>query len=216
VTLATRPLLILGTHMLALEMADLISEMAGWHVEGFVENLDRERCSITIEGLPVHWIDDIGRFSPTHHAICGISTTFRTRFIEQASALGLPFATLVHPTARVSLKSTLGVGTFVSAGVIVAAHTTIGCHVFVNRGALIGHHATIGDYVTIQPGANVAGASQIGDRTYIGMAAVVLERIKIGSQSVVGAGSVVTSDLPDLVQAFGVPARIVKDPIDGK
>jgi hypothetical protein len=213
---AKRPLLILGTHMLALEMADLISEMAGWRVEGFVENLDRERCSNAIEGLPVHWIDVIERFAGTHHAICGISTTHRTHFIEQASAKGIPFATLVHPTARVSRKSHVGEGTFVSAGVIVAAYTTLGSHVFVNRGALIGHHTTIGDHVTIQPGANVAGACRVGDRTYIGMAAVVLDRIKIGTQSVVGAGSVVTADVPDRVQVLGVPARVVKESIDGK
>lgn len=215
-TAATRPLLILGTHMLAMEMADLISEMGGWHVEGFVENLDRERCSTAIEGLPVFWIDEIGRFAGTHHAICGISTTHRARFIEQASARGMPFATLVHPTARVSRKSQLGEGTFLSAGVIVASYTTLGRHVFVNRGALIGHHTTIGDHVTIQPGANVAGVCRVGDRTYIGMAAVVLDRLKIGSQSVVGAGSVVTADVPDCVQVLGVPARIVKESIDGK
>ena len=101
-TVASRPLLILGSHMLAMEMADLVSEIDGWHVEGFVENLDRDRCASTIEGLPVHWIDDVGRFAGTHHAVCGISTTHRVGFIEQASAQGLPFATLVHPMARVS------------------------------------------------------------------------------------------------------------------
>src|SRR5512134_1375881 len=102
---SARPVLILGTHMLSLEMADLISEVSGWRVDGFVENLDRGRCANPIEGLPVHWIDDIGRFSGTHHVICGISTTRRDAFIAQAAERGLPFATIVHPSARVSGKS---------------------------------------------------------------------------------------------------------------
>jgi sugar O-acyltransferase (sialic acid O-acetyltransferase NeuD family) len=211
-----RPVLILGTHMLSLEMADLISDAPGWRVDGFVENLDRERCVNPIEGLPVHWIEDVGRFAGTHHAICGISTTRRDAFIAQAAERGLPFATFVHPTARVSGRSSLGEGTFVSAGSIVAAYTRLGRHVFVNRGVLIGHHTTIDDFATIQPGANVAGACHVGNRTYIGLGAIVLDRLKVGARSIVGAGSLVTRDVPDDVQVMGAPARVVKDSGGGK
>ena len=157
-------LLILGTRTLAVEVMDLISDMPGYEVAGFVENMERDRCDQPLEGYPVWWIDDAARFASTHLAICALSTTHRRSYVEQAQALGLKFATLVHPTARVSRRAKLGEGCFVSAMAAIATHTTLGRHVFVNRGALIGHHTTIGDYCTIQPGANVAGAITMGEQ----------------------------------------------------
>jgi sugar O-acyltransferase (sialic acid O-acetyltransferase NeuD family) len=213
---SVRPLLILGTHLLALELMDLVSEIPGYDVVGLVENQDPDRCNAKIEGYPVHWIEDLGDLYQTHWAICGISTTHRSHFIDQAKLKLLPFATLIHPTARISSRSTLAEGVIVSPGVIVASHTSVGRFVFVNRGVLIGHHTRIGDYVTIQPGANVAGACEIGEGTYIGMGAIVIDRVRIGSHSIVGAGAVVTKDVPDNVQVVGVPARVVKENIPGK
>jgi sugar O-acyltransferase (sialic acid O-acetyltransferase NeuD family) len=205
---AAKPLLILGTRLLAEELADWIADIPGYEVAGFVENQERDRCALRVAGLPVYWIDELPKFAKTHLFACGIATTHRVTYLEQVTALGCKFATLIHPTSRVSSKSTLGAGTLISPGVQVASHTRLGRHVFVNRGALIGHHATIHDYATLQPGANLAGATVIG--------AVVLDRIRVGAQSVVGAGSVVTHDVADNVQVQGVPARVVKSGVLGK
>jgi len=213
---SVRPLLILGARTFAPEVSDLVSEIPGFRVVGFVENIEPERCRETLEGLPILWADDVAQLADSHWAVCALGSTQRSRFIEQVAACGIPFATLVHPSARISSKSSLGGGTIVSVGVIIAAHTHLGHHVIVNRGSLIGHHTTIGDYVTISPGANIAGACRIGEATYIGMGAVVIDHITIGAHSVVGAGAVVTKDVPDHVQVVGVPARIVKENIPGK
>jgi acetyltransferase EpsM len=208
--------LILGTRTLSVEIADIISETLDIQPAGFVENMEHDKCNEKLEGLPVYWVDELEKLSKTHCAVCALATTHRKRYIEQVSIYKIPFATIVHPTARISIKSTLGEGTIVSAGVIIATHTNLGRHVIVNRGALIGHHTKIGDYVTIQPGANIAGLCTIGDAAYIGMGAIILNRISIGSHSIVGAGAVVTKDVPDNVQVVGVPAKIVKENIDGK
>lgn len=213
---AVQPLLILGTHFFAPEVLDLISETPGFRVDGFVENLDRERTTEPLAGLPVHWIDDVVRFAPTHRAVCALGTTKRRRLIEEAAALGLGFATVMHPRARVSTRSTLGEGTIASVGVIVAVNTRIGRHVILNRGALIGHDTVVGDYVTVGPGANVAGLCTIGDGAYIAMGAVVVDRVEIGASAVVAAGAVVTKDVPPNVQVIGVPARIVKEDVSGR
>ena len=211
-----RPLLILGTRTLATEVADLARQTGGYRVAGFVENMERQRAEETLDGLPIIWVDELAELAETHRAVCGLATTFRSRFTDQVVVYGIQFATLIHPSAQISSRSSVGEGTIVSAGVIVASHTRLGRHVIVNRGALIGHHTSIGDYVTIQPGANIAGACRIGEAAYVGMGAVIVDHVEIGSHSVVGAGAVVIGDVPENVLVVGVPARVVKENVPGK
>jgi sugar O-acyltransferase (sialic acid O-acetyltransferase NeuD family) len=216
VTSDARSLLILATRTFAEEVADWASDIPGVSVVGFVENMDPERCTRPLGGLPVYWIDEVRRFAGTHEVVCALATTHRTRFIQQAADSGMTFATLIHPRANVSKQTQVGEGTIIGPGVVIGSHTCLGPHVIVNRGALIGHHTNIGCFCSIQPGANMASGCRIGEATYIGMGAVILDRISIGSHAVVGAGAVVTRDVPDHVQVVGVPARIVKENIEGK
>ena len=210
-----QPLVVLGTHHFAPEVLDLVSETPGFRVDAFVENLDRARTDEPIEGLPVLWIDDAAELAATHLAVCALGTTKRRRIVEEAQALGFRFATVVHPVARVSARSELGEGTIASVGVVVAARTRIGRHVILNRGALVGHDTEIGDFVTVGPGANVAGLCRIGSGAYLGIGCVIRDRVTIGEGAVVGAGAVVTADVPERVQVTGVPARVVKEGVDG-
>lgn len=213
---STKPLLILGTGVLAVEIADLISQVPGFRTAGFVENMDRKRCTETLEGLPVLWIDDIADLAPTHWAVGGLATTHRGRFSGQTDAVGMAFATIVHPTARVSPTAILGEGCIVSSGALIAAHVRLGRHVFVNRGAMVGHHTEIGDFCSLGPGVNIGGLGRISERVYLGIGAIVVDRISIGARSVVGAGALVVKDVPARVQVIGAPARITKRNIDGK
>ncbi len=213
---AVQPLLILGTRPYALVVADLVSAIEGYRVAGFVENMDRQRCNERLGGMPIYWIDELAELAQDHVAVCSLATTRRNQFIQQARDQGLRFATLVHPSAHISDRSTLGEGTRVEVGSIIAAFTDVGRHVAINRGATIGHHNRIGDFVTIHPGVNIAGHCRIGDRTFIGIGANIIDGIRIGTQAVIGAGAVVAKDVPDRVQVVGVPARIVKQNIEGK
>lgn len=211
-----QPLLVLGTRDFSFEIAELAEETGKFEVTGFVENLSRERCDETLEGLPIHWIDDVDSLARTHLAVCGIGTTRRRIFAEEAAERGLRFATVVHPTARVPASATLGEGSIVSAGAIVGTRATLGRHVFLNRGALIGHHTTLCDYVSVMPGANVAGFCTIEEAAYVAIGAVIVDRITVGTGSVVGAGAVVVRDVPPSVQVAGIPARVVKEAVEAR
>ena len=210
-----QPLLICGTRSFAAEVADLVSEIPELELAGFVENMDRDRSREPLGGLPVHWVDDLGPLAETHVAVCALATTHRSRFTRQVEAIGMRAATVVHPTARVSPTATLSPGTIVSAGVIVGAHTRIGAHVLLNRGALVGHHTEVGAHSSVMPGANVAGNCRLAESVFVGMGAIVLDNIAVGARSVVGAGSVVTRDVPESAQVMGIPARVVKEGIEG-
>lgn len=208
-------LVVLGTRSFAEEVADLAEQCGGYDVAAFGENWERERCRGPLLGRPVVWIDELGPRARDHRAVCAIGTTRRRGFVEQAAELGFGFVTLVHPSAVVSPSASLGTGTIVGAGVVVAAHTRVGAHVILNRGTLVGHHTTIGDYATLSPGANVAGRVAIGEQTYVGMGATILDHRSVGRDALVGAGALVTRDVGDRTHVQGVPARIVREGIEG-
>ena len=210
------PLLVLGTHIFAEEVADLALASGEHELAGFVENWDPARCDSPILGRRVHWVDDLAALAADHVGVCAIGTTRRRAFVEHAERLGLPFTTVRHPSAVIAPSAALAEGSIASAGVVVAVETRIGRHVILNRGVLVGHHTTIGDFVTISPGANVAGCVTIGDGAYIGMGAVILDRMTIGPGAVVGAGAVVTKDVPARTQVLGVPARVVREDVEGR
>jgi len=213
---ARRPLLLLGTSLFGPEVLDLVEDAGGYEVAAFVENLDRARAGTALAGRPVLWIDDALPLARTHLALCALGTTRRVAFIRQVEAAGFRFATVVHPAARVSRRSTLGEGTLASAGVVVGAGTRIGRHVILNRGCLVGHDTVVCDAVTLSPGANVAGAVTIGDGAYVAMGAVIVDRVTVGAGALVAAGAVVVRDVPPHTEVRGVPARVVREDVDGR
>ena len=202
-------LYILGTGLLAQEVYAIADDM-NQQVEGFVENLDRDKNGSTLCGRPVLWVD---RLPDGADCVCAFSTTKRRQFVEQVQDRAV-FVNLVHPSSVILPHTTLGPGAVVSTGVLIGAHTTIGRGVFVNRGARIGHHNQIGDFVTVQPGANIAGALRIGDHTYVGMGAIVFERLSIGCGVTIAGGALVTRDVPDYTLVAGAPAVIKKRDIE--
>jgi len=204
---AVKPLLILGIGNFAVEVADLASEIAGFRPAAFMQSVDPENRQGTLAGLPVLWIAEAERLVRTHWAVCALGAPERRHFIGKVAALGMRFATLVHPTARVSPTSRLGEGTIVSAGAVIAAQTRVGRHVIVNRGALLGHHCEIGDYVTIGPCANIAGSVSIGEATFVGIGAVVSDHLTVGSGSFLSAGALVVKNIEDGMLVMTAPSR---------
>ena len=209
-------LAILGTSLFAPEVFDIADDIGKYEITCFIENWNKEKTFNKLLGKPIIWIEDAGSLSNTHKAVCSLGTTKRKYFIQQAIALKFKFATIIHPTARISKRSSVKEGSILSCGTVIAYNTTVGKHVIINRGSTIGHDTKIKDYVTIAPGVNIAGAVTIGNSTYIGIGATVLDKIRIGNHVIIGAGAVVTKDVPDRVQVIGIPARITKENISGR
>lgn len=104
-------------------------------------------------------------------------------------------------------RSYLGRGTFVSLGapVQIGADVMVGPEVMIMTGV---HGASTESPMIEQPSSGFP--IKIGDDVLIGARSIILPGVEIGSGSIVGAGSVVTRDIPPLVVAAGVPARVLR------
>ena len=121
--------------------------------------------------------------------------------------IGIPLATIVHPTALISSSAKIGSGTTILANVIININTKVGIGCIVNNGAIIEHDCMVGNYVNICPKFAMAGHSSIGYKSYLGIGSTVIDDIRIGNRVTVGAGAVVVSNISDNIVAIGVPAK---------
>ncbi|ESQ17133.1 MAG: NeuD/PglB/VioB family sugar acetyltransferase [Thiohalocapsa sp. PB-PSB1] len=213
--MSARPLLIVGAGSFASEVGNLARETGRFEPVAFLDTRLDYAGGKSLDGLPVLSLATVEDLALKPAAVCALGTTLRGDDLAHVLPLGLEFTTLIHPTAHIPESVELEPGVIIGAGVIVGHATTIGSHAIVNRGALIGHHTQIGTLAIVSPGANVAARVSIGERVYLGIGAIVIDGRSVGERCVVGAGAVVVRDLPERVQAVGMPARIVKKDIDG-
>jgi serine O-acetyltransferase len=91
-------------------------------------------------------------------------------------------------------------------------------------GVVIGEGVVIHDKVRIYQNVTLGGARvgdqqannypEIGAGSTLFAGAVVVGKVKVGANCVIGANSVVLQDVPDGCVAAGVPARIVRRPVE--
>ena len=205
------PVLVLGTTPYTSVMMDMFACLEDIEFVGCVENLDKDRCSDTCMGLPIHWNDDINELAVSHVLTCSLGTTLRRSWIQEKKQHGFSFQQLLHPSSVISRKTELGDGVIIDAGCVVAGFSTIKDHIRIGRRVSIGHHTTIGAYSTIHPGAIVNGNCHVGEQVTIGSGAVLIDGISVGAGAYIAAGTVVTKDVPEAVLAVGNPARIARE-----
>lgn len=161
---------------------------------------------------PLFGVPQKGAYDPTFEVDAKVIIAIGDNHIRRkvAAITQHQYTNAIHPSAVLSSRALIGVGSMILHGAIVQAECIIGRHVILNTGAQIDHNGQIGDYAHIAPGAVVAGSVQIGEGAFIGAGAVIIPGRKIGAWATVGAGAVVTKDVPDYSVAVGVPARVIK------
>jgi len=137
----------------------------------------------------------------------------RKKLYERLEPLKYELATVIHPSAQISISASIGLGSMIMANAVINPSAQIGSNVVINTGAIVEHDCLIKDFVHIGPGARLAGSDVVGSATFIGIGASVIEFVQIGSNSIICAGSVVIRDIPDNVVAAGIPSRVVKERI---
>jgi len=199
---------------------DAIDQRGDDTVVGLVDDEPGEDAELS--GYPVLGpIDDLVDLVRSHRldaAVVAVGDNWtRSLVVARVRALcpSLRFATVIHPSAQIGVRTVLGAGTVAQAGVIVNNDCHVGEHVYLGTACSVDHDGRVDDYASLSPNVATGGGTSIGAFTAIGVGAAISHGVTIGDHSVIGAGSVVVRDQPSHVVAFGSPATVRRRRVEG-
>ncbi len=184
----------------------------GIEVIGFTDS-NRHRHDDRLCGLPILGDDDqaLSCYASAEillaNGIGGVRTTDLRHMVQmRLQGKGWRFATVRHPSAIVSPRTTIAEDAQLLAGSIVQVGAEIGTGSIINTSAVIEHDCSVGSFVHVAPGALLCGNVTIGDHSHIGAGAIVKQSVRLGPNTIVGAGAVVLENFSGCVLT-GIPAR---------
>lgn len=168
----------------------------GSPIHAKMHELSQEAIRITME---------INNSYHTHEEIISLMSELTDTKIDESFGLFPPFYTdcgkNIHIGKRVFINSGCK---FQDQGGI-----TIGDDVLIGHNCVI---ATLNHVMDPEHRADMIPASvKIGDKVWIGANVTILQGVSIGEGAVIAAGALVNKNIPPMVVAGGIPAKIIKN-----
>jgi sugar O-acyltransferase (sialic acid O-acetyltransferase NeuD family) len=188
---------------------DILSETGGRRA---VAVIDRDLQKKDVMGVPVFRPSELeelrGRGLKNAHVCIGDAAA-KMEVAGVLKAAGFQLINVIHPSAALSSRATLGENVFVGPQAVVGVAAEIGDLCQINNAASIAHHSKLERAVAVSDGARIGGMVQIGEGTLVGIGAVINSRIAVGRNCVLVSGITVYSNVPDgtVVRADGTRAR---------
>jgi acetyltransferase-like isoleucine patch superfamily enzyme len=151
---------------------------------------------------------------PTASVVIGSNSTFRSAFYSNTIGLKQKCYLSASREGVIRIGNNCGL-----SGAVISAEKEI----------VLGDRVMLGANVTICDGdrhpldyvlraahhAGEVAAITIGNDVWIGMNSIVLKGVTIGDGAVVAANSLVNKDIPSCVIAAGIPAKVMRDLVEG-
>lgn len=202
-----QPLLIFPCNGNGIEALDCIG--SAYRFIGFVDDTP-EKIGTNPMGYPVWDREAFARFPDALVlAIPGSPTSYRSRK-ETIQGLGIAkarFASVIHPTARVSPLASIGCNVLIMAGVVVTSNAIIGSHTCILPNTVIHHDVVLGDWVLVGSNVTIAGNTVVEENCYIGSGSSVINNLLVGSGALIGLGSNVINSVAADTRIVGNPAH---------
>ena len=208
-----KKIVIIGASGFATEVAWLIEEINNhnkeWKILGFVDDNFRNLPK-SINGYKVLGnINYINQLSNDIFLIVGIGNgEIREKIVKKIK--NGKFATLIHPSTKISSTNKIEEGTIICSGSILTVNINIKKHCIINLDCTIGHAATLEEYVTVLPSTNISGNVKIEKYATLGTGVKIIQGVTIGENVMVGAGAVIIRDIDANCTVVGNPGRIIK------
>jgi sugar O-acyltransferase (sialic acid O-acetyltransferase NeuD family) len=202
-----QPLLIFPCNGNGIEALDCLGD--AYELVGYVDDTPAKQ-NTSVQGHPVFGREAFSLWPEAKVlAVPGSPLSYRQRqaIIEGLGLAMERFATVIHPTARVSSLATLGCNLLLMAGVVVTSNATIGDHVCILPNTVVHHDVRVGDWTLIGSNVTLAGGAILQRNCYVGSGTSVMNGIEVGEGALVGLGSNVVRPVPAQARVAGNPAR---------
>jgi sugar O-acyltransferase (sialic acid O-acetyltransferase NeuD family) len=186
-----------------------VAEAAGFNIKGILdipENVGNKVLGYEIIGTDnqiASFVNDVMFIVTVGHIKDAV---LRVKLHQKIVEAGGTLATIIAPTAHVSIYASVGEGTVVMHNAIVNADATIGRGCIINTFANIEHDSKVGDYCHISTGAMVNGNCIVGKESFLGSQSVMVNGTEITEGCVIGAGSLVRKNIKQKGVYSGSPA----------
>lgn len=134
----------------------------------------------------------------------------KATIVGRLSALGIPWATVIHPGATIGPNVAIGQGSYVAAGAILTVNVRIGRFATINLHCQVAHDGVLEDLVTLHPDTHLSGNVTVGEGSELGTGTLVIPGVRIGRWAVLGAGCVAVRSLDGGGVYVGVPAAALR------
>jgi sugar O-acyltransferase (sialic acid O-acetyltransferase NeuD family) len=195
-----KPIVIVGTGLLAEQMRFYFEQQAGRRIEAYALDPQYLREDTFLERPVLSFDDALQRFPAATHdlfvAIGHTATAARKQKVLAAQAHGYALPSFVHASAVVAPGVSVGPNSLIQELAVVSPFVQLGDDVMLCPHASINHHCRVGAHSFFSAGAVVCGEVQIGELCFIGANAMVRDRVTVGEACVIGAGAVIMADCP--------------------
>lgn len=194
-----KDIIIIGAGGIGREVAWIIEEInevnKEWNILGFVDD-NKDMWGKELNDYKVlGGLDYLSNLEEKPYVIIAMANPKIKKDIVVKLDDEFKFATIIHPTVKISKFIELGYGIIVYPGVILTVNTKVGNHVIISGNCGIGHDTKIGEYSSILWGSNFSGYDVVEDECLIGIGTSVIQGIEVGKDSRIGAGSLVNTNI---------------------
>lgn len=210
---------VVGASVHGIATAEVLRESTGGVPVGFVDDafeVGTERHGLPVLG-PLDALASLLDGGGVDQVLLGIGDNRRRQLIVErleATVPRLRFATAVHRSAVIGVRTTIGEGAVVMAGVVVNNDCAIGAHTILYTSCSVDHDNVVADFASLAPNAATGGNVHLGERVAVGLGAAIVHRLYLGDGVVVGAGAVVLDHVPPNHVVAGNPARVLRERAD--
>jgi sugar O-acyltransferase (sialic acid O-acetyltransferase NeuD family) len=213
-----RDIVLYGSGGMALEVVQLLEDIneaePTWNILGYIDDFrgGQGADNPVVSGYKILGTREAVRHfdSSVYWVVAVSSPAAKKEIVDSLAPYHLRYATLIHPTAKISKNVTVGEGTMISYGCIVSVNAALGAHIYLNMRTVIGHDTVIRDFSTCLIDCVVAGNVLISEGVLLGSNCVIKEKKTIGKNAKISMGAAVFFDVEDNVAVMNRPPKSMK------